>query len=45
VVVVSYDYHRGEKVPIPETIRAAIAALEAGGAPEHPLGESSATEP
>jgi acyl-CoA thioester hydrolase len=46
VVVVSYDYHRGEKVPIPEPIRAAIAALEAqSGATEHPPGESSATKP
>lgn len=33
VVVVSYDYHRGQKVPIPATIRAAIAALEPGNAP------------
>jgi acyl-CoA thioester hydrolase len=28
VVVVSYDYRRGAKVPIPAVIRSAIAALE-----------------
>jgi len=27
-VVVSYDYRRGAKVPIPPAIRSAIAALE-----------------
>lgn len=30
-VVVSFDYDRGEKAPIPEPVRAGIASLESGG--------------
>jgi acyl-CoA thioester hydrolase len=30
--VVTFDYARGEKVPVPEELRRRIAALEAGGA-------------
>jgi len=47
VVVVSYDYRRGEKVPIPATIRSAIAALEGEcttGPTAGPEGESPAPE-
>jgi acyl-CoA thioester hydrolase len=43
VVVVSYDYRRGEKVPIPAAIRSAIAALE--GEAGRPKAHPSASEP
>jgi acyl-CoA thioester hydrolase len=39
-VIVSYDYRAGRKVPLPESMRAAIAALEATVESVQPSGRS-----